>query len=681
MSLSKVSPEKELEEKKIQQTIFDSIDNNKNIIFSSGAGAGKTYALIESLKYIINRHGQRLKEHNQKIICITYTNVATEEVKERLGNSDLVEVSTIHKRIWELIKDYQKELVDIHRSKLEVEIELLENKIKEDDKFVKYQNLSEEQRLDFTELMLTKKDLFYKSLSEKAKEFRKVFEDELCVYPEILKNLTNFKSLINSIYKLENYSSCLKSIIANEKRYTKVVYNAAYNVDRLHWMRISHDTLLEYGLKIIGKYKLLQQIIIDKYPYFLIDEYQDTDKQVIEMMSLLSKCSDDINHNVFIGYFGDPAQNIYDGGVGRNIKEIHSDLKDINKPFNRRSTKEVIDVINNIRNDEIEQSSIFDDSNGGSVKFYTEDRDGIDSFMNRYINNWNISLENKLHCLVLTNKSVAAYSGFSNIYSFFSSTKKYKVAFNQINTELLSDDLSKLGEIPVLLFRILEFRNKLRHRNTPVQEIMDEDIYGDMDFESLRKFIDSLIQIEGDTLGEFINSLIKVYDETYNEKYKLLIKKTFDFEGFPSKSVISYLLECLYPNTKDEDVEQIKNNIELFLNSDLNEFDLWYKYILRESENKIIYHTYHGTKGLEFDNVIILMGNAFGGNKPNYFNRFFVESLNKEGLSEDYVEEFEQTKNLLYVACSRSRKNLRILYLDDITEFKKGIEKIFLKVE
>lgn len=40
-------------------------------------------------------------------------------------------------------------------------------------------------------------------------------------------------------------------------------------------------------------------------------------------------------------------------------------------------------------------------------------------------------------------------------------------------------------------------------------------------------------------------------------------------------------------------------------------------------------------------------------------------------------EKHINTKNLLYVACSRAIKNLRVLYLDDISEIKEGIEKIF----
>ena len=73
------------------------------------------------------------------------------------------------------------------------------------------------------------------------------------------------------------------------------------------------------------------------------------------------------------------------------------------------------------------------------------------------------------------------------------------------------------------------------------------------------------------------------------------------------------------------------------------------------------------------------MENAFGINK-NYFNSYFKELEKNSEVAEEYIEKFEQTRNLLYVACSRAIKNLRILYLDDISEFKGGVEKIFSKV-
>jgi DNA helicase-2/ATP-dependent DNA helicase PcrA len=677
MSLSIISSEKRKQEIDIQQEIFNSIDQNENIIFSSGAGSGKTYSLVESLKHIINKHGSRLKVHNQNIICITYTNVAVEEVKNRLGNSELVLVSTIHERIWELIKDYQKELVKIHKLKLEEEISILNNKLDADSKFAAFRNLSNEQKSSLADLMISQKELFYKSQDENSAKFREIFGAQLKDFPNILKNYSDFKELIKIIYKINNYVSCLQHIDAKKDEYLKVKYNASYNSDRLHWMRISHNTLLEYGIKIIKSHNVLQQIIIDQHPYFLIDEYQDTEKTVIEIMSILTQRSKEINHPFFIGYFGDPAQNIYDGGIGKNINTVHPNLKTIIKPFNRRSTEEVITIINAIRNDEIKQSSIYDDSKGGSVKFYAGQNDKIDEFIEEYKSKWSISLQNKLHCLVLTNKSVAEYSGFSNIYSFFANTKKYKVGFQQLNTELLSDNQVRLGEIPSFIYRILEFKSKLSKKNTPVQEVLKEYIYSDMNMELLRSFISSLQNIKGNTLNELLESIKVFYTSTKNKKHKELVNQLFDFEGFPDKSVKSYLFEILYPNLNDEDIAETTKAIETFLNINLNEFELWYKFILRENETDVVYHTYHGTKGLEFDNVLILMGNAFGKNRM-YFKNFFMAVQN---AAEEDNEEFEQTKNLLYVASSRAIKNLRILYLDDVSDFKAALSKIFVDVK
>ena len=92
MCLKTPSPELLEEEKQIQITINNYIDQFKHIKFNAGAGAGKTHALKESLLYIVNKHGDKLKYHNQQILCITYTNVATNEIKERIGNSSLVKV-------------------------------------------------------------------------------------------------------------------------------------------------------------------------------------------------------------------------------------------------------------------------------------------------------------------------------------------------------------------------------------------------------------------------------------------------------------------------------------------------------------------------------------------------------------------------------------------------------------
>lgn len=678
MSLSKISPSNREREFASLYEIFQSINKKESVLFNSGAGAGKTYALIECLKYVIRNYEKNLKQHNQHIICITYTNVATKEVKERLGNTDLALVSTIHERIWALIKDYRRELVEIHKEKLDEEISKLEQKMKVEGVYEKYHELNEEHKEHFQMIMVENKDLYYQKINDKAADFKKSFEPLLIEYSELLRNVGNFKKIVNALYKLNNYRKCCECIEMKKKGYKKVEYNSLFNNDQLHKMRISHDSLLDYGLKLIEKYDLLKQIIIDKYPFIFIDEYQDTNEKIVLIMSILEKYSKKIGHNIFIGYFGDVAQNIYDDGVGNRITEIHSNLKLINKEFNRRSTKEVLDIINKIRRDNIEQISIYDDCEGGSVEFYKGTSNSVRSFIEKYVHEWNVTLENPLHCLVLTNKIVAEYSGFLNIYETFRDTEKYTgYNYNQLNTELLSHDLSKLGEVSKLLFNIVKLHNNIMDNKTSVIEISSKDnFFEDMNLKDLRKLISCLKEVKGNTLGEYINSISILYSKNYDEKYKDIIDWIFGFKNITSEFFKNYLLEKLFPNISDHNIDHANITIQKLLDIDINEYELWYKFLIDKQEKNVIYHTYHGTKGLEFDNVIIILENSFGKSR-NYFNFFFENIRNSDTLDGIDKQIFEKIKNLLYVSCSRAIKNLRIIYIDDVTNFESGIMEIF----
>lgn len=683
MSLSIISPTNLERENETLNEIFKSIDNNRSIIFNSGAGAGKTYALIESLKYVIRNYEKKLKKHNQKIICITYTNIATREVKERLGNTDLVLVSTIHERIWDLIKDYQKELVEIHKEKLCEEISKLEQKLRIGKEYKKYQELDANKKEKLKKIMLEYKELFFQNYNAKAADFKNVFHNVLDEFPEMLKNVSHFRKTVNIIYKIVQFYQCYENINQSNKEYKTIEYNSNYNHDRLHKMQISHDTLLEYGLSIIKKYDLLKQIIIDQYPFVFIDEYQDSDEKIVLLMSCLENYSKKIGHKWFIGYFGDSAQNIYNDGVGGTITDIHTGLNSINKEFNRRSTKEIIEVINKLRSDNIEQISIYDDCVGGSVGFYKGTQEDVEDFIDSYINEWEITKKNKLHCLVLTNKLVAEYSGFKNLYEYFTETDKYSgMNYSQLNTELLSDDSSKLGEIPKLLFNINRLYNNLFNKKTPVIDISpNESLFEDMSIKDLRELIIQLKQINGKTLEEYIKSIETYYFKVNNEKFRIIIDWIFGFKNITSEVFENHLVEKLFDNISDNDLDRAKTTVRRLLKIEMYEYQLWYKFITNKSEEeKAIYHTYHGTKGREFDNVIIIMENSFGRTK-NYFNFYFKNLIDPNALGDDDKQKYEKIQNLLYVSCSRAIKNLRILYLDDTTDFEAGIEEIFGRVD
>lgn len=90
--------------------IKNCITERQSFILEAGAGSGKTWSLIESLKYIIENNGFNLKKNNKKIACITYTNVAANEIMERIDNNPLVYVGTIHNFLWSIIGQYTEDL-------------------------------------------------------------------------------------------------------------------------------------------------------------------------------------------------------------------------------------------------------------------------------------------------------------------------------------------------------------------------------------------------------------------------------------------------------------------------------------------------------------------------------------------------------------------------------------------
>ena len=82
--------------------------NEKYIYIDAGAGTGKTYTLINKIKYILDNK----LAFPSEIVAITFTNKAATELQERLNNSEVI-VKTFHKYIFDLInKDNHFTLFD-----------------------------------------------------------------------------------------------------------------------------------------------------------------------------------------------------------------------------------------------------------------------------------------------------------------------------------------------------------------------------------------------------------------------------------------------------------------------------------------------------------------------------------------------------------------------------------------
>lgn len=83
------------------------IDQGRSFLLEAGAGAGKTFSLKHALKYLIQTKGKNLLRQQQQVACISYTNVASEQISSGIDRHPAIHSSTIHTFCWLLIKDYQ----------------------------------------------------------------------------------------------------------------------------------------------------------------------------------------------------------------------------------------------------------------------------------------------------------------------------------------------------------------------------------------------------------------------------------------------------------------------------------------------------------------------------------------------------------------------------------------------
>lgn len=98
-------------ERTADERIAECLAGGRSFVLDAGAGAGKTYSLVEGLKKLcVPPVADRLRRDGQQIACITYTNVAKDQVIERIQGNPLVRVSTIHDFLWSTLQPHQQAL-------------------------------------------------------------------------------------------------------------------------------------------------------------------------------------------------------------------------------------------------------------------------------------------------------------------------------------------------------------------------------------------------------------------------------------------------------------------------------------------------------------------------------------------------------------------------------------------
>ena len=663
-----ISPENKELELEIQKEINGCLDSFESFCFDAGAGAGKTYALQKSIEHILKTEGENLKLRNQKILCITYTNAAKNEILNRLGKNSSILVSTIHEFLWGFISLQQELLTEEHKKKIEEELIGIEQNIN-GNSLSNSVNLSDFQNAIRDEGFL---ECFYSLASSPAKDFKKKIKDYNEYFKPYLSNVKTFRSLVKNVFKKYKLEETLKDI--KKKKSKKIIYNPVQNRDKLENYIISHDTLLLYCKNIITEQDILKRIFSDRYPYILIDEYQDTDIKVVDIIDSIKEYSNS-RKNLVVGFFGDSLQNIYGSGVGELPKK--DEYKSIEKVFNRRSSKQIVELIEKIRNDDFGQQSIYTDFDNGSYNFYISGDDfNIDTFLQEN------HLINKTACLLMKNDDISKARGFDEILSVLKKFPRFSGAnFENVSDEFLQNNLQHIGWFLREVLNFIDFIQKTRDDNSTVREIIQfaTPYKSILTFAELKQFIGNLSGIDLSTL-----SIDRCIDEIANIQEPIsgndILKKIFSLDDTVENILLNIknrAYDYFYYSQDSEESEREMTFIDEFFKLDISYFIKWYSYIFDNSENEgVIYYTLHGSKGLEFDNVVVVLQDNFA-RKIDYCKYFFKNYNTSTGAD----SQFKEVRNLLYVAFSRAKKNLYVIYKNNNPGILlKNLEYIFQEI-
>lgn len=536
--------------------VFSCIRERNSFRLEAGAGAGKTYSLVKALQLIIEEQGAQLIRHHQKVACITYTNVATDEVTRRTDGHPAVQASTIHSFCWELCKSFQS-----------------------------------------------------------------VLRTEVMKIPQLVEK-------INEVGEV------------GERRIT---YELGHRRVTDTEILLHHDDVLKIMVALMEHSKF-RRILAAKFPVLFIDEYQDTDAAFAE--SLIRNFVETMD-GPLVGLFGDSWQKIYRNGAGL-INHDHLQL--IGKEANFRSVSAVVDVLNRIRPDLPQQvsdptaagSAIVYHSNGFVGQRQTGGHWGGDlpaeeahcylSALRESLTNagWDFSPE-KTKILMLTHNVLAAEQHYSQILGVFqfndSLLKKEDPHINfladTVEPACAAFSAGKFGEMFSVIGRKVGSISNLAEKRDWARDMQH------------------LVELrETGTIGEVIDLL----KETRRPRLPEAVYKTE---------------RRLAEATREEiDASRTLTQIERLRPLPYSELIALANFI----NDHTPFSTKHGVKGAEFENVLVVLGRGWNQYNWTQFLEWFPNRYpgNKE---ESYV----RNRNLFYVACSRPKKNLALLFTQELT--------------
>ncbi|MGN8921549.1 UvrD-helicase domain-containing protein [Lachnospiraceae bacterium HCP28S3_F9] len=339
-------------------TADTNLDIEKEFKIEAGPGAGKTRFLIHHINNVI-KESNRLYS-TRKVACITFTNTAVDTIRQRLGDgaTGKTEVSTIHSFLYNnIVKPYGSFISNeygLRIEKIDGHEEPIVNR--------KYLN----KWLEMDILTGLKHPNSQKQL-ERIPGLNDALRNWLLSAKCVVKK-GNIEWDFNN-EKAVSYGS--EGRISLSRDSFNVLKKGFLEYKKLYWKegRIDHEDVLFFSGILIQKYPFILTVLRAKYPYFFVDEFQDTNPMQSYILSEIKK------KESIVGVIGDSAQAIY-GFQGADI-QLFKKYKikkgngySINE--NHRSDKCIVDFLNILRRNFTQIPC--ERYVGASISFYVGDR-------------------------------------------------------------------------------------------------------------------------------------------------------------------------------------------------------------------------------------------------------------------------------------------------------------------
>lgn len=584
------------------------LDNPKSFLLYAGAGSGKTRTLVNVLQEIRKNSLIRLIQNGQRVGVITYTNAACNEIQRRLSYDPLFHVSTIHSFVWEMIKPFTEDIKEWLKTKLSSDIAELNLKI------------------------------------ARARDI-------------------NGKTAQQNIRKRESSITRL-----DELRFVKR-FSYSPTSNRIERGSVSHEEVIQITATLLNESSLLQNILTNRYPILLIDESQDTRRELME--ALINTQS--LNHSKFsLGLFGDLMQRIYGGGMHDLESSLPDDWKTPSKTVNYRCPQRVIELINSIRNDDDKKKQTpKDGALVGVVRLFivgsdTASKRDIEALIRAkmsVISDDSLWLDpNKIKALTLEHAMAAIRGNFDKFYLPLATVDSLRDSLlNGTNVTLkflCNSFLSLINAIRVQdEFAIASILKKNSGIISP----------NNMDF--CRNPI--LTLKSADKSIDKVRNLVAECDPSVLQVLRLIKENKLLY--IPDELNV-LLVDSSHEINDEEDDNLSKRSIawnEAIL-APISHLENYAIYI----DEKSGYGTHQGVKGLEFERVMAIIDDkSANGFLFRYEKLFGVQELSQTDIqnqSEGKDSVLSRTRRLFYVICSRAEKSLAVVAY---TEEPKALKK------